>query len=163
MTHTSLLKVGSVLLGGALLASACNKSGTTAAAPAPAAPVAAPSQAPASPGSAMRAAGALPEGVTAQMVATGDSLFHARSCRGCHGGDAKGAQNGPDLTSGHFMHIDGSYSSIVAIITSGVPKDSIKDPSHRFGMQPRGGGRGTPLSDDGVRDIAAYVYSLSHR
>jgi cytochrome c oxidase cbb3-type subunit 3 len=104
---------------------------------------------------------AMPAGVTMAMVATGDSLFHARNCKNCHGADAKGAQNGPDLTSGHFMHISGSYEDIVKIITTGVPKDQIKDPSHQFAMRPGGGGN-PPLTEDQIRDVAAYVYSLSH-
>src|SRR5581483_6741593 len=58
----------------------------------------------------------LPNGVTALMVAQGDSIFHARGCRNCHGADAKGAQNGPDLTTGHFQHVNGSYDDFVRII-----------------------------------------------
>ena len=45
---------------------------------------------------------------------------------------------------------------------SGVPADSIKDKSHRFAMRPKGGGQ-TPLTDDQVKAVAAYVYSLSHQ
>ena len=94
------------------------------------------------------------------MVTMGDSLFHASSCVRCHGPDAKGRQNGPDLTSGHFMHLPtGSYAEIVNIITVGVPADSIKDPSHRLPMRGRGGGS---LTDDQIKSIAAYVYKLSH-
>ena len=94
------------------------------------------------------------------MVTMGDSLFHASSCVRCHGPDAKGRQNGPDLTSGHFMHLPmGSYAEIVNIITTGVPADSIKDPSHRLPMRARGGNN---LTDDQIKAIAAYVYKLSH-
>jgi len=104
--------------------------------------------------------GGLPSGVTTAMVTLGDSLFHASSCVRCHGPDAKGRQNGPDLTSGHFMHLaTGSYDEIVKIITNGVPADSIKDPSHRLPMRGRGGGS---LTDDQIKAIAAYVYKLSH-
>lgn len=108
-------------------------------------------------------AGGLPSGVTAMMVATGDSIFHARSCRNCHGADAKGSRGGPDLTKGDFMHVDGSYNDFVKIITSGVPKAEIQDTTHHNPMPARGGGRPAPLTDDQIKDVAAYVYSLSHK
>jgi mono/diheme cytochrome c family protein len=123
------------------------------------APSSQPSAASAPAATATPARGALPAGVTTAMVTMGDSLFHASSCVRCHGPDAKGRQNGPDLTSGHFMHITGSYDEIVKIITNGVPADSIKDPSHRLPMRARGGGQ---LTDDQIKSIAAYVYRLSH-
>jgi mono/diheme cytochrome c family protein len=105
------------------------------------------------------AAAALP--FTPLMVAQGDSLFHTHSCARCHGPDAKGAANAPNLTSGPFLHMNGSYDEIVRIVTNGIPADSIKDKSHRFAMRPRGGQQPL-LTDDEVRAVAAYVYSLSH-
>ena len=105
----------------------------------------------------------MPAGVTAAMVAEGDSIFHARGCRNCHGMDAKGARNGPDLTSGKFTHVDGSYDGFVRLITTGVPAAEIKDPSHAQPMPARGGGRPAPLTDDQIRSVAAYVYSLNHK
>lgn len=105
----------------------------------------------------------LPNGVTALMVAQGDSIFHARSCRGCHGADAKGGQNGPNLTTGQFMHVNGSYDDFVRIITDGIPRDQIKDPAHTRPMPARGGSRPAPLTDEQVRAVAAYVYSLNHQ
>ena len=98
---------------------------------------------------------------TPRMVAQGDSLYHSRSCARCHGADAKGAKNAPGLTSGPFLHMSGSYDEIVRIITNGMPADSIKDKSHQFAMRPRGG-QPPLLTDDQIRSIAAYVYSLSH-
>ncbi len=109
------------------------------------------------------AMGGMPAGVTMAMVATGDSIFHARSCRTCHGMDAKGAENGPDLTSGHYGHVDGSYASLVQLITTGVPKAAIKNPDHLKAMPARGGERPAPLTDDQIREVAAYVYSLTHK
>jgi len=141
----------------AIAACGGSKSSSTSTSPAPAATPSASS----APAAAMTPArGALPAGVTAAMVTAGDSLFHASSCVRCHGPDAKGRQNGPDLTSGHFMHLPtGSYDEIVKIITNGVPADSIKDPSHRLPMRGRGGGS---LTDEQIKSIAAYVYKLSH-
>lgn len=136
------------------LAAACGGSRATPAAQAPAPTAAAPAMA-AQPSGAM-----LPDGVTAQMVADGDSLFNApRSCNGCHGKGGTHGRNGPDLTLGTYEHIDGSYASIVHIVTEGIPKDSIKHAEHRFPMRPRGGHN---YDDTQVRNLAAYVWSLGH-
>jgi mono/diheme cytochrome c family protein len=137
---------------------ACSKSATTtASAPTPAQT----SSAPAASSAAARPSNGLPAGVTLAMVATGDSIFHARSCRNCHGADAKGRTNGPDLTSGKFLHVSGAYDDFVRIITTGVPADAIKDKSHPNPMRPRGGN--PPLTDDDIKAVAAYVYSLNHK
>jgi mono/diheme cytochrome c family protein len=137
-----------------VLIAACHKSGTPAGGPSP-------SAAPQG-GAAARAMNGLPAGVTTKTIALGDSLFHASSCTRCHGADAKGAQNGPNLTTATHMHVNGTYDDFVRLITSGVPRDSIQDKSHRFGMQPRGGTQ-NPLNDDQIRAVAAYVFSLSHK
>jgi len=52
-----------------------------------------------------------------------------------------------------FLWGDGSYGSIVKIITDGVaaPKE------HTGAMPSRGG---APLTDEQVRAVAAYVYAL---
>ena len=142
------------LLIAAMAIAACS-SGTKTASTAPS-PSAAQSAA------AAKATGGLPAGVTTAMIAEGDSLFHKASCVRCHGADAKGAQNGPNLTGPTFMHVNGTYDDFVRIIMSGVPADSIQDKSHRFPMRPKGGGQ-TPLTDDQVKAVAAYVYSLSHK
>jgi mono/diheme cytochrome c family protein len=132
---------------------ACSKGSSSTPSPAPT---------PASSSAGARPAAPAARPFTAAMVAQGDSLFHSRSCRNCHGADAHGAANGPNLTTGKFMHVDGSYAGFVRIITSGVPADSIQDKSHRFAMAPRGGARPAPLTDDEIKSIAAYVYSLNH-
>lgn len=124
---------------------------------------ASPSPAPTPASSNARAAAPAALPFTAAMVAQGDSLFHTRSCRNCHGADAHGANNGPNLVKPeHFLHVDGSYEGFVHLITTGVPTDSIKVPSHRFAMAPRGGGRPAPLTDEQIKAIAAYLYSLNH-
>ena len=140
-----------LLLTAAMAITACS-SGTKTASSAP------------SPGTGGGAAAksGMPAGVTTAMIAEGDSLFHSSGCVLCHGADAKGAQNGPNLTGPTFLHVNGTYPDFVRLITSGVPADSIKDSSHRFPMRPRGGGQ-HPLTDDQVKAVAAYVYSLSHK
>ncbi len=121
-----------------------------------------PAQSGATRDAAKAASGGLPAGVTTAMITEGDSLFHKASCVRCHGADAKGAQNGPSLMGPTFMHVNGTYPDFVRLIMSGVPADSIKDKAHRFAMRPKGGGQ-TPLTDDQVKAVAAYVYSLSHK
>jgi mono/diheme cytochrome c family protein len=144
---SAVVAVGACHRGGGATATSASPSPSTAVAPS---------------GAARPAAGGLPVGLTPQMIALGDSLFHARSCVRCHGADAKGAQNGPDLTVSTHMHVNGTYEDFVRLITSGVPRDSILDKSHRFAMQPRGGNQ-NQLTDEQVRAVAAYVYSLSHK
>lgn len=119
----------------------------------------APASAPA-PAAAAKAANALPDGVSPMMVALGDSIFHNGSCKNCHGPDAKGSAKGPDLTDDKWAQIGGSYTEIVGIVTTGVPKDKIKMAGAQFGMNPRGGR--PPLTDDQIKAVAAYVYTLSH-
>lgn len=153
MSHT--FARSSVLLIAAAAIAACS-SGTKTASTAPS-----PSSSQSS-AAAKSASNGLPAGVTTAMVAEGDSLFHTVGCVRCHGADAKGAQNGPNLTGPTFLHVNGTYDDFVRLITSGVPADSIKDSSHRFPMRPRGGGQ-HPLTDDQVKVVAAYVYSLSHK
>jgi mono/diheme cytochrome c family protein len=160
MTKISFVRPAAAVLA-ALAFAACGGSGGSSAAPAPAPSAAAPPPAAAS--NAMRpSAGGLPPGVTTMMVAEGDSIYHARNCKNCHGPDAKGAKNGPNLTGPTYLHINGSYNDIIRIITSGVPASEIKDPSHTIPMRPYGGGA-NPINDTQVRSVAAYVYSIGHK
>lgn len=89
----------------------------------------------------------------------GDSLYHARGCRNCHGPDGKGGPRAPDLTDAQTLHVDGSFDSYVKVIADGVPADAIKDKAHTIAMRPRGGPP-TPLTDDQIRAVAAYVLTL---
>jgi mono/diheme cytochrome c family protein len=95
------------------------------------------------------------------MVAQGDTLFNTKSCQRCHGMGGKGGRGGPDLTTGKFVHMSGSYAEIVKVIQVGVPADSIKQKDkYRFAMRAGGGAN---LTDDELHAVAAYVYSISHR
>jgi cytochrome c5 len=149
MRHTFLRHPVTLLVVAATFV-ACHSSGTSSAAPAPAG------------GAANRAANAAPSAVTPASIALGDSIFHARGCRNCHGADAKGRQNGPDLTSGHFVQMNGSYDDMVRVITNGVPVTAIKDTAHKRAMPARGGPP-APLTDDQVKAVAAFVWSLNHK
>ena len=117
------------------------------------------SAAPAPAPTASMTVAALPAGVTPAMIAVGDSIFRKGSCQRCHGMEAKGTVRGPDLTDGTWSQISGTFPEIVEIVTTGVAKAKIKMPGAPFEMKPRGGSN---LTDEQVRDVAAYVYTLSH-
>lgn len=103
---------------------------------------------------------ALPPGVTAAMIATGDSIFNNRSCKNCHLVGGVGGPRGPNLADTQWMHIDGSYDATVKLVTTGFTKAEQVEKSYQFSMNPRGG---VNLSDADIRAVAAYVYSLSHK
>lgn len=104
-------------------------------------------------------ASAVPAGVTAEMITRGDSIFNNMSCVRCHGPKGVGGVRGPNLTDQTWIHIDGSYDAIVQLVTTGFTKAQQKDPQYQFAMNPRGG---MNFSDDQIRAVAAYVWSLSH-
>jgi len=98
----------------------------------------------------------LPEGVTAAMVAEGETLFGGQGiCFTCHMAGGVGGPLAPDLTDDEWINIDGSYESIVRNITTGVPEPK------EFGgiMLPKGG---SAITDEQVRAVAAYVWTLSN-
>jgi mono/diheme cytochrome c family protein len=95
----------------------------------------------------------------ARLVAQGDSLFNNGACVRCHGRGGIGGNNGPSLVTGPWLHADGSLPALSRVITSGVPRDSIRDASRRFAMNPRGGPMN--LTDTQVSAVAAYVWSIS--
>jgi len=100
-------------------------------------------------------AAALPAGVTQAMVDQGKTLFHGPAlCSNCHGQGGVGSGIAPNLTDDTWLHSDGSYDAIVKQITTGVPqpKESM------IPMLPKGG---SGITDDQVKIVAAYVYSLS--
>jgi mono/diheme cytochrome c family protein len=142
---------------------------TTPAADTPAADTATPAAAPAPARTDTAKAAAKPAakppaggaaGASPKLVALGDSIFHGQvaggTCTACHGQDAKGTPVGPDLTDNEWLHSDGSLAGITKTITNGVPQPK-KAPAP---MPPKGG---AALTDDQVKAVAAYEYSLSHK
>lgn len=112
-------------------------------------------QPPAPPAAPPASAVDLPAGVTQDMVAQGQQLYGGQAiCYTCHGGDGQGTVLGPALNDQDWVHIDGSFESIVNIIRTGVPT-----PQQYPGTMPPMGG--TQLSDEQMQAIAAYVYSIS--
>jgi mono/diheme cytochrome c family protein len=99
----------------------------------------------------------LPPGVTAQMVSEGQGIFAGQGiCYTCHGQQGQGTALAPNLTDQQWINISsGEYEEIVTVVTNGVaqPKE------HPAPMPAKGGAN---LTDDQVRAVAAYVYSLSH-
>jgi len=119
-----------------------------------AAPEAAPPAAEATP--ATMPAGQLPAGVTVEMVAEGNTLFHgAGICLTCHGQNGTGVTGlGPNLTDAEWLHSNGSYEAIVNQIMTGVTATASKT---GVAMPAKGG---SAITDDQVKAVAAYVYSL---
>lgn len=97
----------------------------------------------------------LPEGVTQEMVAQGEQIFNQQICFSCHGADGVGTTLGPALTDDEWLNTDGTYDGIVNIIRTGVTQP-VEFPAP---MPPMGG---IQLTDEQVRQVAAYVYSISH-
>jgi mono/diheme cytochrome c family protein len=99
---------------------------------------------------------ALPEGVTPEMVAQGKEIYAGVGlCYVCHGGDGTGMPGmGANLTDDEWIQADGTYESIVKVVTSGV--DTEKSTTGIV-MPPKGG---SSITDDQVKAVAAYVYTL---
>ncbi len=96
-------------------------------------------------------------GVTPELIAQGDKVYHGPgNCYACHGTNAQGAV-GPNLTDAEWIHSKGTLEEIAAQVTHGVPKEESKS---GIPMPPKGGGT---ISDDEVKAVAAYVYSLGHK
>jgi mono/diheme cytochrome c family protein len=96
----------------------------------------------------------LPAGVTQEMVSAGQQLFSSSTCWTCHGANGTGGQLAPPLNDAQWLNIDGSYDAIVATVANGVPQQK----QYPAPMPPKGG---APLTDEQVRQVAAYVFALS--
>lgn len=102
---------------------------------------------------------ALPAGVTQEMVDKGKAVYGgAGLCYACHGPTGMGTV-GPKLVEreGGFWHSKGTYPELVTFITNGVAKEQSKSGV----MMPAKGG--AKLSDDDVKNVAAYIYVISRK
>lgn len=98
----------------------------------------------------------LPEGVTPEMVAAGETIFTGQGiCYTCHMNGGVGGPLAPDLTDDQWLNSDGSYEGIVQTVTNGVPEPK----EHPGLMLPKGGSN---ITEEQVREVAAYVWTLSH-
>ena len=87
----------------------------------------------------------LPQGMTVDLIVTGDSLFHTKGhCFACHGADAAGLPDaGSALTRGlNFVPLE--WGPIDSLIISGIP-DAIT----RTSVSPAASGAGHPDAAQG--------------
>jgi mono/diheme cytochrome c family protein len=97
----------------------------------------------------------LPSGVTEEMVTQGEQIYKTTgNCFACHGPTAGGTPLAPALNDSTWLHIDGSFDAIAKLVTTGVPSPK----EHPAPMPPRGGSQ---ITEDQVRQVAAYVFSIS--
>jgi mono/diheme cytochrome c family protein len=94
----------------------------------------------------------LPPGVTLDMVEEGREHFN-RTCIACHGPGGEGTQLGPPLRDERWLHVDGSFSSIVEVVRQGV-----ENPREYAIPMPVLGGGG--FSEEELRAVASYTYAL---
>jgi mono/diheme cytochrome c family protein len=100
----------------------------------------------------------LPSPVTDSAVRRGRELFHgAGNCSACHGVEGVGTDSGAPLAQGVWMHGEDSYDGILSRVVHGIPKST----STRGTAMPMRGWN--TLSNQEVRDVAAYVWVISHR
>lgn len=99
-------------------------------------------------------AGRLDEGV----IKEGETLFRSTAlCFACHGPNGQGVPGtGVDLTD-EWLHGDGSFKAIVRQTLNGLGPTETKS---GIMVLPKGG---SVISDEQVRAVAAYVWSLSRR
>jgi cbb3-type cytochrome c oxidase subunit III len=103
---------------------------------------------------ATQTAGAPPAGATAEDVTAGQQIFTATgNCYTCHGPDGKGTALAPNLTDAEWINVGGTFAEIQTVVKSGVPTPK----QHPAPMPAMGG---AALSDDQVRQVSAYVWSL---
>ena len=109
---------------------------------------------PAAETAAPAAPSSLPTGVSTEMVTQGQQIFTSTgNCFTCHGPDAKGGQLAPDLTDQVWLNTDGTLDGILSVVREGVPQPK----QHPAPMPAMGGAQ---LSDDQIRQVASYVWSL---
>lgn len=146
----SFLNLSLALCSTAVLLASCGGTKSTSQSPTP------------SGGGAANRAPAKPAAVTPANIAMGDSIFNNGSCQRCHGKGGIGAPNAPALDGKKWLQLTtGSFEEIVAIITTGVAAEKIKDPTHKNPMRARGGPMN--LTDPQIQALAAYVYTLTHK
>lgn len=96
------------------------------------------------------------EGLMQVVRRTGPQLF-GDNCAACHGRDGKGRANYPNLTDDDWLW-GGGPELIEQTMRVGI---NTAHPESRIGQMPAFG-RDQMLDRTQVRNVAAYVYSLSH-
>jgi mono/diheme cytochrome c family protein len=95
--------------------------------------------------------------VSDSAVARGREVFHgSANCSACHGVEGAGTDEGPPLTGALWLHGPGTYEWLAEQIRLGIPAHHTLS-GHAMPM------RGwSMMSDDDVRAVAAYVWSITH-
>jgi glucose/arabinose dehydrogenase/mono/diheme cytochrome c family protein len=112
------------------------------------------------PNAGASANGKVPQGATRAMVSEGQKIYSGQvggaACTGCHGQTGEGTTLGPALNANKWLWSDGSLAGITKTINDGVAQPK----NYRSPMPAKGGAQ---LSDEQVKEVAAYVWSLSHK
>lgn len=105
-----------------------------------------------------------PAEATPERIKEGARLYTNGVCVNCHGVGGSGTSYGPALSDDIWLHGSGAYSQLVSIITDGFATTDFMDTSYLKSMPSRGEDprTGKKFTDDEVKSIAAYVWSLSH-
>ena len=97
------------------------------------------------------------ETLMTHIALSGRQLF-GDNCAACHGLDGTGRSNYPDLSDGDWLWGDGSPETIAETLRVGI---NARHEETRMSMMPAFG-RDAMLGRAEVRQVAQYVYSLSH-
>jgi mono/diheme cytochrome c family protein len=99
----------------------------------------------------------LPEGVTLDLIRTGDDVFHGKGhCFACHGAEAEGLPNAGSALTLSLNFIPAEIAAIDSVITYGIPEPVTRS---AISMPPRGGK--WDLTTDEMLAAAAYVWAIS--
>ena len=97
----------------------------------------------------------VPAGATAADVQEGQKIFTSTgNCFTCHSQDGAGTAMGPALNDAQWLNIDGSFAAIQDVVKQGVSQPK----QHPAPMPAMGGAN---LSEVQIKQVAAYVYSIS--
>jgi mono/diheme cytochrome c family protein len=100
---------------------------------------------------------ALPQGMTLDMIRQGDAIYRGKGgCVTCHGPDGGGMPaSGSGITAG-LNFVPAEWGPIESAIGTGLPEPVTRSP---IAMPPRGAQ--SNLTDDEIRQVAAYVWAIS--
>lgn len=97
------------------------------------------------------------EALMTHVAQSGRQLF-GDNCAACHGLNGTGRSSYPDLTDGDWLWGDGSPEAIAETLRVGI---NARHDETRISQMPAFG-RNAMLGRPEVRQVAQYVYSLSH-
>jgi len=98
-----------------------------------------------------------PSQVNDSAIARGREVYQGSgNCVACHGIAGVGSDSGPPLAQGVWMHGPDTFEGILERVVHGVPEAYS---TRGLAMPMRGW---NTLSDPEARDVAAYVWSISH-